>query len=220
VDVDEEKLERWEIKAERAAGALKTSMFHDIKVLIRDCEDDPLLIWKTLKTLFIQQWTAPCFNAYYTLLSVEKLDSETLDSLINRVDKQIRVIKLLSPSSLSSLSQTLQNRASNCPKYDFCSHLSHIEAKCFLKEKLMHQISLPSSFTATSASTTPSNLAFLLGSTILVQQIASLSSLLPLPLDLSLWHHCLCHHHLAGIKKLLSDNLVMGFRLNSQADPF
>ena len=44
VDLDEEKLEQWEIKAERAAGALKTGMSHDIKVLIRDCEDDPILI--------------------------------------------------------------------------------------------------------------------------------------------------------------------------------
>ena len=38
---------------------------------------------------------------YHTPLSVEKSDSETLDSLINRVDKQIRVIKLLSPSSFT-----------------------------------------------------------------------------------------------------------------------
>ena len=34
VDVDEDKLERWEIKAERAAGALKTCMSHDVKVFI------------------------------------------------------------------------------------------------------------------------------------------------------------------------------------------
>jgi hypothetical protein len=101
VDVDEEKLERWEIKAERAAGALKTGMSHNIKVLIRDCEDNALLIWETLKMSFIQQWTAPHFNAYHTLLSVEKSDSETLDSLINRVDEQIRVIKSLSPSSFT-----------------------------------------------------------------------------------------------------------------------
>jgi len=53
VPVDEDKLERWEVKAERAAGALKTAMSQDIKVLIRDCEDDPILIWQTLKTSFI-----------------------------------------------------------------------------------------------------------------------------------------------------------------------
>ena len=92
VALDEDKLEKWEIKAERAAGALKTGMSHDIKVLIRDCEDNPILIWETLKTSFIQQRTAPRFNAYHALLSVEKSDSEPLDTLINRVDEQIRVI--------------------------------------------------------------------------------------------------------------------------------
>ena len=101
VALDEDKLERWEVKAERAAGALKTWMSHDVKVLIRDCEDNPILIWETLKTSFIQQRTAPRFNAYHALLSVEKSDSEALDSLINRVDEQIRVIKSLSPSSFT-----------------------------------------------------------------------------------------------------------------------
>ena len=42
--LDEDKLEWWEIKAERAAGALKTAMTHEVKVLIRDCEDDPIMI--------------------------------------------------------------------------------------------------------------------------------------------------------------------------------
>ena len=52
VPPDEEKLERWEVKAERACGALKTAISHELRVLIRDCEDDPLLIWDTLKALF------------------------------------------------------------------------------------------------------------------------------------------------------------------------
>ena len=101
VPVDEDKLERWEVKAERAAGALKTAMSQDIKVLIRDCKDDPILIWPTLKMSFIQQHTVPCLNAYHALLSVEQSDSESLESVINRVDEQIRVIKSLSPSSFT-----------------------------------------------------------------------------------------------------------------------
>ena len=101
VALDEDKLERWEIKAEKAAGALKTAMSPDIRVLIRDCEDDPILIWDTLKTSFIQQRTAPHFNAYHALLSVEKRDSESLEGLINRIDEQIRVIKSLSPTSFT-----------------------------------------------------------------------------------------------------------------------
>ena len=34
-----------------------------------------------------------------------------------------------------------------------------------------------------------------------------------------LWHHHLCHSHLASIKKLLSGNLVKGIKLDSQAIP-
>ena len=53
VNVDEDKLERWEIKAEKAAGALKTAMSPDVRVLIRDGEDDPLFIWDTLQKSFM-----------------------------------------------------------------------------------------------------------------------------------------------------------------------
>jgi hypothetical protein len=100
-DVDEDKLEHWEIKAEKAAGALKTAMSPDVKVLIRDGEDDPIFIWDTLKTSFIQQHTALCFNVYHALLSVQELDSESLEGLINRVYEHIRIIKSLFPFSFT-----------------------------------------------------------------------------------------------------------------------
>ena len=101
VDVDENKLECWKIKAKWAAGALKTAMSPDVKVFIRDGKDNPIFIWDTLKISFIQQHTAPHFNAYHALLSIQKLDSESLEGLINRVDKHIRIIKSLSPSSFT-----------------------------------------------------------------------------------------------------------------------
>jgi hypothetical protein len=106
-DIDEVKLEHWEIKAERAAGALKTAMSPDVKDLINDGKNEPIFIWDTLKTSFIQQCTAPCFNTYHALLSVLKLDSELLEGLINRVDEHIRIIKLLSPSSFTMDRQPL-----------------------------------------------------------------------------------------------------------------
>ncbi|KAI0298454.1 hypothetical protein B0F90DRAFT_1573783, partial [Multifurca ochricompacta] len=102
VPLDEDKLERWEIKAERAAGAIKLAMSHDVRILIRDCEDDPIKIWQTLKDFFIvQHSTAPRLNAYHTLLSIQKDDFDSLDALINKVDNQIRVIKSLSPDSFT-----------------------------------------------------------------------------------------------------------------------
>jgi hypothetical protein len=46
IPLDKERLERWETKAERAAGALKMAMSQEVKVLIRDCEDNPVIIWE------------------------------------------------------------------------------------------------------------------------------------------------------------------------------
>src|SRR5437588_5382129 len=60
---------------------------------------------------------------------------------------------LQASSSSSSSSHNSQNRATNRPKCDFCLCLGHIEAKCFLKDKLMRQMPSPSSSTAAPAST-------------------------------------------------------------------
>jgi hypothetical protein len=73
--------------------------------------------------------------------------------------------------------------------------------------------------TVSQAKVSPSNAAFLVGETIPVEEFASLSSTTTFPMDLELWHRPLWHHHLAGVKKLLSGNLVTGFGLDSQADP-
>ena len=101
IPVDEGKLEKWEIKAEKAAGAIRSTVSSELKVHIRDCEDDPVKIWQALKDAFIQQRTAPRFNAYHTLLSIQKDEKESIDAVINRVDQQIRVIKSLSPPSFT-----------------------------------------------------------------------------------------------------------------------
>ena len=69
------------------------------------------------------------------------------------------------------------------------------------------------------AKVSPSNAAFLVGQTVPVKESASLFSTTTLPMDLDLWHRRLCHHHLAGVKKLLSGNLVTSFRLDSRVDP-
>ena len=69
------------------------------------------------------------------------------------------------------------------------------------------------------AKVSTSNAAYLVGATIPVEEFASLSSTATLPMDLSLLHRRLCHHHLAGIRKLLSGNLVTGLKLDSKAEP-
>jgi len=41
---DDEKIEKWELKAEKAAAAIRSTVSPDLKVHIRDCEDDPVKI--------------------------------------------------------------------------------------------------------------------------------------------------------------------------------
>jgi hypothetical protein len=69
------------------------------------------------------------------------------------------------------------------------------------------------------AKTLLSNAAYLIGDTILVAEFACLSSSVTVPMDITLLHHCLCHHHLAGIRKLMSCNLVTGLKYDSKAEP-
>ena len=64
-----------------------------------------------------------------------------------------------------------------------------------------------------------SNAAYLVGDTIPVEEFALLSFTATLPSDLTLLHRRLCHHHLAGIRKLLSGNLMTGLKLDSKAEP-
>jgi hypothetical protein len=50
---DDEKIEKWELKAEKAAAAIRSTVSAELKVHIRDCEDDAVKIWSTLKDAFI-----------------------------------------------------------------------------------------------------------------------------------------------------------------------
>jgi hypothetical protein len=46
INPNEDKLERWGIKAEKAARAFKIAMSPDVKVFIRNYEDDPQDVFK------------------------------------------------------------------------------------------------------------------------------------------------------------------------------
>jgi hypothetical protein len=76
-----------------------------------------------------------------------------VSSSSSKCSQMLPTLSSVSPSN-TSLSPILQNRGSNCPKCNFCSHLGYIEAKSFLKEKLIHQIPLSPSLTASPASIT------------------------------------------------------------------
>ncbi|THH18382.1 hypothetical protein EW146_g2577 [Bondarzewia mesenterica] len=62
-----------------------------------------------------------------------------------------------------------------------------------------------------------SNCTFLQGSTAPITEFAQ--PVTTLPLDSSFWHHRLCHHHHAGIQRLMRENMVIALQLDSDAKP-
>ena len=62
-----------------------------------------------------------------------------------------------------------------------------------------------------------SNAAFLDGITIFITQFAQPAS--TLPLDLSLWHCRLAHHHLEGVRTLYKHDMVIGMKLEVRTLP-
>ena len=91
----------WDERSEQAAALMRYTISDKCKIHIRDHEDDPIKIWEILESTFIKQRTAPRFNAYQDLFSLQKDPSESLDGIINRANEQIRIIKSLTPSSFT-----------------------------------------------------------------------------------------------------------------------
>ena len=91
----------WDEKAEQAAAIMRFTISQECMVHIRAHEDDPIMIWTTLESTFIKQRAAPRFNAYQELFSIRKESSESLDSVINRVNEQVRIIQSLTPKTFT-----------------------------------------------------------------------------------------------------------------------
>jgi hypothetical protein len=86
-------------KSERTCGTLKTAIAHELRVLIRDCEDDHLDLAHSQGLLCCTE-DCPSLQC----LSHPPIHPEgqlRVPRLINKVDEQIRIIKLLSPSSFT-----------------------------------------------------------------------------------------------------------------------
>ena len=72
-----------------------------------------------------------------------------------------------------------------------------------------------------TAAVNASNCAYLEGNTIPIPPPVTNSALISstLPLDTSLWHRRLCHHHYGGIDRILKQQLVSGLTIQSNSPP-
>jgi hypothetical protein len=65
---------------------------------------------------------------------------------------------------------------------------------------------------------TDQNAAFLNGTT-LTASLEQAHQISTLPLDYSLWHHCLAHHNVADVRRMIHNQLVAGVTLKSTCSP-
>ncbi len=82
-DGEEEKLEAWQLKADKAAGIMWLMVENTQRVHFRGIKDDPLKMWAALREVHMQKRPGTRFNAYDDLFSIRKRDGEDCQSLIN-----------------------------------------------------------------------------------------------------------------------------------------
>ena len=90
-------LEKWEAKAEKAAGEIYLAVGGDQRVHFSGHEENPKEMWEKLKAAHLHQKPGARFNAYDELFSIHKVDDETLTDVAMRVEKAMSNIKQLRP---------------------------------------------------------------------------------------------------------------------------
>jgi hypothetical protein len=90
---EEDKLEAWQIKADKAAGIMWLMVEPAQRVHFREIKDDAVKMWGVLESVHMQKQPGTRFNAYDDLFSIRKHDGEDLQSLINRVDDAVHRIR-------------------------------------------------------------------------------------------------------------------------------
>ena len=94
---DATQLESYLDKLDRAAGLLVLHVDKDQRVHLAGIEDDPIAMWKKLEEVHMSKEAGTRFNAYDDLFSIRLAESESLSSLIVRVDEVMHRIKGLRP---------------------------------------------------------------------------------------------------------------------------
>ena len=79
---EEDKLEAWQLKADKAAGIMWLMVDNTQRVHFRGIKDDPLKMWDALKEVNMQKRPGNCFSTYDNLVSIRKCEKD-LQSLIN-----------------------------------------------------------------------------------------------------------------------------------------
>ena len=94
-----DKLADWLEKHDLAAGLIWLTLEPSQKALVAAHQTDALKLWKELKDLHAKDSEVSRFIAYDELLSIILQESESLSSVISRVEEAVNQVKLLRPTT-------------------------------------------------------------------------------------------------------------------------
>ncbi|KAJ3910869.1 hypothetical protein F5877DRAFT_86864, partial [Lentinula edodes] len=95
---DTEKLEKWELKAEKAAGLIYLAVSPAQQVPIKAHQEDPIRMWSILEQQHVSKKPGARFNAYNALFTITKSADESLMDMAARVEAAMADIQNLRPS--------------------------------------------------------------------------------------------------------------------------
>jgi len=78
---EEDKLEAWQLKADKAAGIMWLMVDNTQRVQFRGIKDDPLKMWSALREVHMQKRPETRFNAYNDLFSIRNAGRQTYSHL-------------------------------------------------------------------------------------------------------------------------------------------
>jgi hypothetical protein len=94
-------LEKWEQKAEKAAGEIYLLVENDQRVHFRGHEEDPIKMWELLVAAHLFKKPGARFNTYDDLFNIRKQNDETLVDLGVRIEKAMQTIQNLRPADFT-----------------------------------------------------------------------------------------------------------------------
>ena len=94
-------IDDWEDKALRVASEIYLSLSDDQKTHIEDISDDPVKMWAKLEAVHLQKKPGMRFNAWEEFFSIHMEESESLSSLVTRIDAAMIKVRNLRPDAFS-----------------------------------------------------------------------------------------------------------------------
>ena len=98
---DSKEYTNWILKREEAAGIILKSLDPSQYVHVENQMDDPVSMWKNLKSTHQSQVANSRFFAIQKLLSAQKEDTETLTEYAMQINSASSELKALVPSTLT-----------------------------------------------------------------------------------------------------------------------